>query len=104
MEQFCAMKYIVARIGNRQFKLNEGSQVTVDHFDGKINEILLLVDGDDVKIGRPLVDGVRVKTKVVADGFEKTEIRRFKAKSRYRKKKGHKQPVTKLVIEKIEVR
>jgi len=95
------MKYIVARIGNRQFKLSEGDQVTVDRFDGKVNEVLLLVDGETVKIGKPLVEGVKIKTKVLEEGFEKTEIRRFKAKARYRKVKGHKQPVTKVLIEKI---
>lgn len=98
------MKYIVARIGNRQFKVSEGKQLTVDRFDGKINEVLLLVDGDDVKVGRPLVDGVKVKTKIIEEGKVKTEIRRFKAKSRYRKERGHKQPVTKVLIEKIEVK
>ncbi len=95
------MKYAVVRIGGRQFRIEEGQTLTVDRFDGKIREVLLFVDGDDVRIGKPLVSGVEVKTKVIEEDFEKTEIRRFKAKSRYRKTTGHKQPVTKLLIEKI---
>ncbi len=98
------MKYVIARIGGRQFKLEEGQTLTVDRFDGKINEVLLFVDGDKVKIGKPLVSGVKVKTKVIEEGKVKTEVRRFKAKARYRKVKGHKQPITKLLVEKIEVK
>jgi len=96
------MKYAIVRLGGRQFKVEESQTLTVDRFDGKVNEVLLLVDEDDVKIGKPLVEGVKIQTKVVDEGFEKTEIRRFKAKSRYRKVKGHKQPQTTIRIEKIE--
>jgi len=111
------MKYAVVRIGGRQFRVEEGQNLTVDRLDGgakratpsaasakegEIDEVLLLVDGDEVRIGRPLVSGVKVKTKVLEEGVVKTEIRRFKAKSRYRKKKGHKQPVTTIRIEDIE--
>lgn len=98
------MKYVVARIGNRQFRLGEGQQVAVDRVDGKVSEVLLFVDNGNVQIGRPLVSGVRVKTKVLEEGKDKKIIvRRFKAKSRYRKTKGHRQPITKLLVEKIEV-
>lgn len=95
------MKYVVAKVVGRQFKLAEGDQITVDRFDGQINDVLLWVDGGQVEIGRPLVSGVTVKTKVLEEGRQKTEVRRFKAKSRYRKKKGHQQPVTKVLIEEI---
>ena len=96
------MKYAVIRLGNRQFKVEEGQNLTVDRFDGKISEVLLLVDGETVKIGKPLVEGVKIRTKIIDEGFEKTEIRRFKAKSRYRKVKGHKQPKTTIRIETME--
>ncbi len=95
------MKYAIVRIGGRQFKIEEGKQLTVDRFDGKVEEILLFVDEDDVRIGRPLVSGVKVKTKILEEGKVKTEIRRFRAKSRHRRKLGHKQPVTTIRIEKI---
>ncbi len=95
------MKYAIVRIGGRQFKIEEGKQLTVDRFDGKVEEILLFVDSDEVRIGKPLVKGVEVKTKVLEKGKVKTEIRRFKAKSRYRRKLGHKQPTTTIKVEKI---
>lgn len=95
------MKYAVVRLGGRQFRIAGGQKLTVDCFDGKISEVLLFVDGEEVRIGKPLVEGIKVKTKVLEEGKVKTEIRRFKAKSRYRKKMGHKQPVTKVLIEKI---
>ena len=98
------MKYVIARIGGRQFKLEEGKTLTVDRFDGKVEEVLLFVDEDEVRIGRPLVAGVTIKTKVLEEGKVKTEIRRFRAKSRHRRTLGHKQPTTTIRIEKIEVR
>ena len=97
------MKYAIVRIGGRQFKIEEGQQLTVDRFDGKVEEVLLFVDEDDIKIGRPLVSGVKVETKVLEEGKVKTEIRRFRAKSRHRRTLGHKQPVTKILIERISV-
>jgi len=96
------MKYAIIRIGNRQFKIEEGKQLTVDRFDGEVDEVLLFVNGDDIRIGKPLVEGVKIKTKIVKEGFEKTEVRRFKAKARYRKTKGHKQPKMTIRIEEIE--
>jgi large subunit ribosomal protein L21 len=96
------MKYAIIRLGGRQFRVEEGQQLTVDRFDGKVDEVLLFVDGDDVRIGKPLVGDVKIKTKIVDEGFAKTEIRRFKAKSRYRKKKGHKQPKTTIRVETIK--
>ena len=97
------MRYAIVRIGGRQFKIEEGQTLTVDRFDNVVDEVLLFVDGDNVKIGKPLVSGVKVKTKVLEEGKVKTEIRRFRAKSRHRRKLGHKQPVTKVLIEKISL-
>ena len=97
------MKYVIAKIGGRQFRLEEGQTLTVDRFDGKVDEVLLFVDGDDVRVGKPLVEDVKVKTKIVEEGKVKTEIRRFRAKSRHRRKLGHKQPVTKVLIETISL-
>jgi len=95
------MKYAVVRIGGRQFRVEEGQELTVDRFDGKVNEVLLFVDEENVKIGKPLVAGVKVATEVLEEGKIKTEIRRFRAKSRHRRTIGHKQPTTKFRIEKI---
>ena len=97
------MKYVIIRLGGRQFKIKEGQRLTVDRFDGKVDEVLLLVDGETVKIGQPLVEGVKIETKIVDEGFEKTEIHRFKAKSRYRKTKGHKQPKMTIRIEGVSL-
>ena len=97
------MRYAVVRIGGRQFRIEEGQELTVDRFDGRIGEVLLFVAGDEVKVGKPLVSGVKVKTKVLEEGKVKTEIRRFRAKSRHRRKLGHKQPTTRFRIEKIKI-
>lgn len=89
------MKYAIVRIGNTQLKIEEGKTYKVDHFDGKIDQVLLFVDGETVKIGEPALSDVPVKLADVENKKDKkVEIRRYKAKSRYRKKKGHRQPIT----------
>ena len=59
--------------------------------------------GDDVKIGQPNVAGAKVTGKVLEQGKErKIRIFKYKAKSNYRRRQGHRQPFTKVKIEKIE--
>ena len=64
---------------------------------------VLLLSGDTVKIGQPIVEGAKVIAKVLAQGKEKKiRIFKYKAKSNYRRRQGHRQPFTKVQIEKIE--
>ena len=66
-------------------------------------EEVLLISGDAVKIGQPTVAGAKVTAKVLAQGKEKKiRIFKYKAKSNYRRRQGHRQPFTKVQIEKIE--
>lgn len=100
------MKYAVVRIGGKQYKAIEGEEILVDKLvdPKKINvEVLLLVDGEKVNVGKPLVKGAEVKVKIVTEmeKGEKVEIYKFKAKSRYKRHTGFRAQYTRLLVEKI---
>ncbi len=102
------MKYAILESGGKQYKAVEGGMIEVDLLPvepGKslnLNEVLLLVDGDNVTVGAPVVEGASVKTKVV-EHFkgEKTYNFHYKPKKRIRQKTGHRQSYTRLAVEKI---
>ena len=74
----------------------EGSEVTFD-------EVILVANGDDVKVGTPLVDGAKVTAKVEKQGKEKKVVTfKYKPKKHSHSKYGHRQPYTKVTVEKIE--
>lgn len=66
-------------------------------------DVLLLADGDKVKVGKPVIKDAEVKIKVVEEmeKGEKIEIYKFKAKSRYRKHTGFRPQYTRILVEKI---
>lgn len=103
-------KEAVIRIGGGQELVGEGDILKISRVEGKegsrykIKEVLLVLSGDKTKIGTPIVSGAEVTVKILEHGQgEKVEIRKFRAKSRYRRKTGHRQPISKLQVEKIKV-
>ena len=75
---------------------NEGDVVTFD-------QVLTVVNDADVKVGTPVVEGAKITAKVEKqDKAKKILVFKYKAKSNYRRRQGHRQPFTKLTIEKIE--
>ena len=97
-------KYSVLRIKGRQYRVEDGQEVLVDLLEGKPEaEILLTVDGDMVKVGKPIVAGAKVSLKVVTEmeKGEKINIFKYKAKSRYRKRMGFTPKFTRLLVEKV---
>ena len=98
-------KYAVIRIKGNQFKVSEEDELLVDKLgkDAPKIEVLLLVDGDNVKVGKPKVSEAKVKLKVLVqeEKGKKLYIQKYKAKSRYRKKMGFRPRYTRLLIEKI---
>lgn len=99
------MTYSVVKITGKQFKVQVGQTLTVDRLEAeegeivKLDEVLLSVDGDKVEIGTPTLSGHVVEAKVVSHTKgEKIRVSTFKAKSRYRKTKGHRQYETNLEI------
>jgi large subunit ribosomal protein L21 len=99
------MEYVIIRTGGKQYKVAKDSILEVDRLDyepGKnftIEEVLLHVDDDKVKIGKPKIDLVTVKATVL-EHFkgDKIRIAKFKAKSKYRKVTGFRQSLTKIKI------
>jgi len=64
-----------------------------------LDKVLLVAEGDDVKVGTPYIEGAKVETKVLRQGRGKKEIVfKYHSKTRYRKKKGHRQHFTELEI------
>lgn len=101
-------KYAVIQLLGKQHKVTEGETIVVDSVNqepGKkfdITDVLLVVDGDKVSVGQPTVEKAKVTLSVVAQGKgEKIRVAKFKAKSRYRKVKGHRQLQSTLKVEKI---
>lgn len=100
--------YAIIKTGGKQYKVSEGDVIRVEKLAANEGEEVvfdqvLTVVGDDVKVGKPLVEGAKVTGKVEAQGKEKKIlVFKYKAKSNYRKRQGHRQPFTKVVIEKIE--
>ena len=101
--------YAIVKTGGKQYKVAEGDTIFVEKLEADegesvvFDQVLTVVNDADVKIGRPMVDGAKVTGKVMAHGKgKKILIFKYKAKSNYRKRQGHRQPFTKVVIEKIE--
>ena len=98
------MKYAVVKNGGHQYKVTEGQTIQVEKLesDGKtyiFDEVLLVVDGDNVAVGAPTVEGMKVYADVVAEvKGEKIEVFKYKSKSRYRKHTGHRQKYTQVKI------
>lgn len=102
------MNYAVIRSGGKQYKVTSGDTITLDKLnpDGKktviFDEVLLLVNEDKVSVGNPLVKGAKVEASYLEDvKGEKIRVRKFKAKSRYRKTTGFRAQMSVVKIEKI---
>lgn len=100
--------YAIIETGGKQYKVQEGDVIFVEKLDVEagstvtIDKVLVVADGEDVKVGTPLLDGVTVTASAVKNGKEKKIIvYKYKAKKGYHKKQGHRQPYTKLEIQKI---
>ena len=101
-------KYAVVKIAGFQYKASEGDELEVNKIevekdkDITFEEVLLIVDNDQVKIGQPFVKKAKVKAKVL-EQFKGKKIRvaTYKAKSRSRRVKGFRPQLTKIRIEKI---
>lgn len=101
--------YAIIKTGGKQYKVEEGKTLRIEKLDVQVGEeitfdqVLLVSDGDDLKVGTPVVEGAKVNATVLAQKkSKKVIIFKFKAKKNYRKKKGHRQPYTEVSIDKIE--
>ena len=101
--------YAVIATGGKQYRVSEGDVIFVEKLSGEVDDalvftdVLTVVQDGDVKIGAPFIEGAKVTGKVMKqDKNKKIIIYKYKSKANYRRKTGHRQPYTKVSIEKIE--
>lgn len=111
----------IIKTGGKQYFVSPGKKIKIEKLDlegkpsasngaGKkesnevvFDKVLLLEKGNKIEIGTPLVGGAKVIGKVLRQGKgKKVIVFKYKAKTRYKKKKGHRQPFTEVEITKIE--
>ncbi len=100
--------YAVIKTGGKQYKVSQGDLLKVERLDAEpgseieISEVLMVVDGDNVQVGTPVVESASVKARVIEHGKDK-KIIVFKKKRRkgYKVKRGHRQHYTTLEIQEV---
>ena len=97
--------YAVIKTGGKQYRVAQGDRLRVEKLAGNVGdtvslgEVLLVGEGEGVKVGAPLVSGAKVEAKIIAqDRGKKIIIFKFRRRKNYRRKTGHRQPFTALEI------
>ena len=103
------MKAVIVT-GGKQYTVSEGDVLFIEKLNVeaeetiKFDQVLAVLDGENSKIGAPVVEGAVVEAKVVKNGkAKKITVFKYKAKKSEKKKQGHRQPYTKVTIGKISV-
>ena len=100
--------YAIVRTGGKQYQVTSGDTLRVEKLKGEVGEtvelsdVLLIADGDNIRVGTPAVEGAKVVAKIVEQGKAK-KVLVFKKKRRkgYRVLRGHRQLFTALSIQEI---
>lgn len=97
--------YAVIVTGGKQYRVSQGDKVRVEKLDVaegdsvELDKVLMVVDGDDIKIGAPVLEGGKVTAEVKAHGRgDKVEIIKFRRRKHHMKRQGHRQAYTELEI------
>lgn len=101
-------KYAVISLAGTQLKVFEGKEYEVNKLAGKkgdkitVTEVLLVVDGEEVKVGSPFVDGSKVELEITSQKKDdKIRVFKYKSKSRYRRTSGHRAEITRVAVKNI---
>lgn len=101
--------YAVIETGGKQYRVAPGDVIEVERLDAQegesvtLDRVMLVSDGENVKVGTPLVEGAKVTARVEAVGkHRKILVFKYRPKKNYRRRYGHRQPYSRLVIESIE--
>ena len=101
--------FAIIRTGGKQYRVSEGDVLNVEKLnveegqEGVFDEVLTDVNDGDVNVGAPTVAGAKVTAKVAKQGkADKIFVFKYRAKSNYRKRQGHRQPFTQVEITSIE--
>jgi large subunit ribosomal protein L21 len=102
--------YAIVETGGKQYRVQPGQTIQVEKLAVPVGDsvtldrVLMVADGQDVTVGRPTVEGATVQATVVGEGkARKVVIFKYLPRHRYRRKKGHRQPFTRLKIDSIEL-
>ena len=97
--------YAVIKSGGKQYRVQKGDSINVEKIQAdegatvKIDDVLMVADGEKIKIGTPLVAGASVKAKVTSHGRgDKILVVKFNRRKHHRKQMGHRQDYTELAI------
>jgi large subunit ribosomal protein L21 len=99
--------FAVFEDGSRQYRVREGDHVTVDYRDGEkgtrveFPRVLLYQSNDDLRIGRPIVEGTRVLGEIIEQTSTKVYVQKYRRRKHYRRLRGHRQPYTRVQIRSI---
>lgn len=102
--------YAIVEIAGKQYKVSQDKTVVTDKLEGKVGDtvdvdrVLMVVDGDKVKVGKPTVKGVKVSASIAGHKRgDKVIVFKMKRRKGYRRTRGHKQPYTELRVDSISV-
>ena len=97
--------YAVVKTGGKQYKVSVGEKLKVEQIPAELDsqieltEVLMIADGESVKVGAPFIEGAKVTAKVVAHGRgEKVRIFKMRRRKHYQKRQGHRQNFTQIEI------
>jgi len=100
--------YAIIETGGKQYKVQAGDIITVEKLGADagtsftFDKVLSILDGENSVFGEPTIKGATVTAQVIGDGkAKKVIVYKYKAKKGFHKKKGHRQPFTKLKIEAV---
>jgi len=100
--------YAIVETGGKQYKVAAGDKVKVDFLDAgngkevELNRVMLIADGENTIVGNPVIENARVTADCVGEGKDKKiVVLRYKNKTRYHKKTGHRQLFSTLQIKNI---
>ncbi|MDD4334938.1 MAG: 50S ribosomal protein L21 [Desulfotomaculaceae bacterium] len=101
--------YAIIETGGKQYRVQEGDKLNIEKLPAaagekvEIDKVLAVVNGEEIKIGAPLVEGAKVILQVLRNGKDKKiVVFKYKAKKNYRRKQGHRQPFSQVIVERIE--
>jgi large subunit ribosomal protein L21 len=96
--------YAVIKTGGKQYRVSEGDRLRVEKLEGAIGDFVnfpevLMLGGETVSVGTPIVSGAKVSAQIVSQGLgKKIIVFKMRRRKRYRRKNGHRQPFTELKI------
>ena len=100
--------YAIVESGGKQYRAEPGKMLRLERLDGEkgaqveLTKVLLVADGEKVRVGTPMVEGAKVVSEIVRQGRgQKISVFKFKRRKKYRRKTGHRQNLTEVRVAEI---